>query len=393
MEIRLKDVSISVDDLENRKIGGYINVTNRESEVMYSKQRGKYFKEVMNQGVFQDAITTNRSIPLLLEHDYTRQLADTGSGTLELREDNIGLRFDAVIKDDELYQRIKDGKINSCSFGFSVLDDRYEPINPRLEKRFVNRIRLDEVSLVSNPAYIGSLCETRALEQELRELEETQGEERKADMPNTTQDKKKKQEETTSNGVADLMKADLQMDVMEDEAELQAKKKVYGGQRASEVDELMKKKAQMEAEEEKMDMAEDEAELQAKKKMLSGTRDLDTDLIRSIVREVMSEMRAIEEERAKEEETRATEEVVVEEPKAEETTEEVVEEVKEDRAGCMSKKKLVREAEEERAITEEATEVEETTVEEEVKTEETSQRSLNTDIFKMQLELLKLKNS
>ena len=294
MEIRLRDVTISVDDLENRKIGGYINVTNRESEVMYSKKRGMYFKEIMQPGVFKDAIDNNKNIPLLLEHDHGKQLADLRSGTLELREDNIGLRFDAVINDDDVYRNIKDGKINSCSFGFSVLEDSFEPINSKLEKRFVRKIKLDEVSLVENPAYIGSLCETRALEEELREeeLAKTLSEERKDSMPKTNDTKKK---ELTAE---DLMKADMQMDMAEDQAELEAKKKLYGNRASSEMDELMKKKAQVEMEEEKMDMAEDEAELQAKKKMLDNMskRELDADLIRSIVREVVAELRAIAEE-------------------------------------------------------------------------------------------------
>lgn len=371
MEIRLRDIAISVDDLENRKIGGYINVTNRESEVMYSKKRGKYFKEVMRSGVFKDALGGDKNIPLLLEHDYEKQLADLRSGTLELREDNIGLRFDAVLTDDEVYQRVKDGKINSCSFGFSVIDDTYEPINSKLEKRFVSKIILDEVSLVSNPAYIGSLCETRALEEELREeeLAKSQSEERKADMPNTTDAKKK---ELTAE---DLMKADMQMDMAEDQAELEAKKKLYGNRASSEMDELMKKKAQMEIEEEKMDMAEDEAELQAKKKMLGdmSKRELDTDLIRSIVREVVAELRAIaEEERAKEKSESATEEEVKKEEKV--ADEEKKEEVETD----------------EEVSTDENVLVENTTENE--KDNATSKRSLeDSRLLKMKLELLKLK--
>lgn len=331
MEIRLRDVMISADDLENRKIGGYINVTNRESEVLYSKRRGMYFKEIMQPGVFQDAIANNKNIPLLLEHDYGKQLADLRSGTLELREDNIGLRFDAVITDDEVYNRVKDGKINSCSFGFSVLEDSYEPINSKLEKRFVKKIRLDEVSLVENPAYIGSLCETRALEEELRQEElENSNEERKVDMP-TTKDTKKK--ELTAE---DLIKADMQMDMAEDEAELQAKKKLYDNRATSEMDELIKKKAQMEMEEEKMDMAEDEAELQAKKKMLGdmSKRELDTDLIRSIVREVVAELRAIaEEEKKADKETEVINEEVTEEVSTEEnvSVEKTAEEEKEEK--------------------------------------------------------------
>lgn len=165
MKCMLSNISFSTNENE-RKIGGYINVTNRESEILFSRRRGKHFKEVMESGTFQDSINDGRNIPLLLEHDYGKQLADTGSGTLSLREDQIGLRFDAVINDEEVYRKIQNGEINSCSFGFNVLSEKVEPINGNLEKRYIKKIRLNEVSLVSNPAYKGSLCETRALETE-----------------------------------------------------------------------------------------------------------------------------------------------------------------------------------------------------------------------------------
>lgn len=170
MEFRIKDVQL--DHSEDRKIGGYVNVTERESETLYSQQRGKWFKEVMKKGVFERALAKNQSIPCLLEHNWDKELAHTSKGTLELREDNIGLRFDAIITDDEVYEQIRSGAINSCSFGFTVEEQDFEDINSRFEKRYVHEINLKEISLVKNPAYVGSLVESRNLEMALREDEE-----------------------------------------------------------------------------------------------------------------------------------------------------------------------------------------------------------------------------
>ena len=170
MEFRIKDVQL--DHSEDRKIGGYVHVTERESETLYSQQSGKWIKEVMKKGVFERALAKNQSIPCLLEHNWDRELAHTSKGTLELREDNIGLRFDAIITDDEVYEQIRSGAINSCSFGFTVEEQDFEDINSRFEKRYVHEINLKEISLVKNPAYVGSLVESRNLEMALREDEE-----------------------------------------------------------------------------------------------------------------------------------------------------------------------------------------------------------------------------
>ena len=170
MEFRIKDVKL--DHSADRKIGGYVNVTERESETLYSQQRGKWFKEVMKKGVFERALAKNQSIPCLLEHNWDKELAHTDKGTLELREDNIGLRFDAIITDDEVYEQIRSGAINSCSFGFTVEEQDFENVNSRFEKRYVHEINLKEISLVKNPAYVGSLVESRNLEMALREDEE-----------------------------------------------------------------------------------------------------------------------------------------------------------------------------------------------------------------------------
>ena len=66
----------------------------------------------MKAGVFTRALQKNDSIPMLLEHDWDRQVAHTSNGTLELREDNIGLRFDAVV-DEETFSEIQQRNIKS----------------------------------------------------------------------------------------------------------------------------------------------------------------------------------------------------------------------------------------------------------------------------------------
>ena len=162
MEYRIKDVNLQAEDDGLMKVGGYINVTERESEMLYSKRKRKWFKEVMKRGVFQRAIEKAREIPLLFEHNWEKCLATTGDSTLTLKEDNVGLKFEAIIEDRSVYEQVKSGAINSCSFGFRALEEVVEPIDSRLERRFVSDIELLEVSLVSNPAYVGSLAEVRA---------------------------------------------------------------------------------------------------------------------------------------------------------------------------------------------------------------------------------------
>lgn len=169
MEIRLKDIKLDYNS-EQRKLGGYINVVERASETLYSKQRGKWFKETIKAGTFTRALQKNDSIPMLLEHDWDRQIAHTANGTLELREDAIGLRFDAIV-DEDTFNEIQRRNITSCSFGMKVNEQEFESINPKMEKRYISNIDLFEVSLVANPAYVGSLVEQRNMEKALEDME------------------------------------------------------------------------------------------------------------------------------------------------------------------------------------------------------------------------------
>ena len=177
MEIRLKTLDIECRDDGSYKIGGYVNVTERESELLYSAKRSKWFNEVVKQGAFKRSLSSGREIPLLLEHDYDKRLADT-SNTLTLVEDQIGLRFDAEIRDKDVYDKVRSKQINNCSFGFRPIEQEFEDVSDVREKRYLKDIELLEISLVENPAYAGSLVEVRNMNahieaEQIEKIEET----------------------------------------------------------------------------------------------------------------------------------------------------------------------------------------------------------------------------
>ena len=138
------------------KIGGYINVTNRDSKILKDKN-GKSFIEQVQEGVFKEALNDAkieaREIPLLYRH---KELIVKNP---EIREDHIGLRFDAEV-DMETYNKVKDENLQ-CSFGFTPLKQKVEDISKNLYRRTLEKIKLLEVTITPNPAYTGSLVEIR----------------------------------------------------------------------------------------------------------------------------------------------------------------------------------------------------------------------------------------
>lgn len=232
MEFRIKGCQLQADEDGLLKIGGYINVTERESEMLFNKRSGKWFKEVMRKGVFQKAIDKAKGIPLLFEHNWSKQLASTDEGNLTLKEDNIGLRFDAVIDDVSVYEQVKAGIINSCSFGFRALQEEIESVNNKFEKRFVSAIELLEVSLVKNPAYVGSLCESRSYEEELQEEKDKQVIE---DEPKK-EDLDEKIEEEIAEGKLEGEKDEEKCEALAEEADEKAEEENSESKEETEVD-------------------------------------------------------------------------------------------------------------------------------------------------------------
>lgn len=116
------------------------------------------FVETISPQALKDADLSD--VRCLIDHDSSKVLGRTTSDTLKLKVDDTGLYFRCQLPDTsysrDLYENIRLGNINQCSFGF-ILDEDGDTIEKRddgLFKRTLNKIRsLFDVSVVTYPAY------------------------------------------------------------------------------------------------------------------------------------------------------------------------------------------------------------------------------------------------
>jgi HK97 family phage prohead protease len=113
------------------------------------------FTETIKPGAFAQSLRSGGDILALLDHDQSKLLARTRSGTLKLNEDSRGLQFSIDVPDtsigNDVLELAKRGDIGGMSFGFSVAKDG-ERWNG--SKRELHSVNLLEVSVVSSwPAY------------------------------------------------------------------------------------------------------------------------------------------------------------------------------------------------------------------------------------------------
>ena len=147
-------------------ITGYVNAIERYSKPIRENVRGKIrtFIERIKAGVFKTALKRNDDVKVLLNHDHDRVLATTKDGSAKLEEDNIGLRAEVTITDEEVVEKARNNQLVGWSFGFCANSDEIgmEGIN---ETRTVTDLDLIEVSILDDtksPAYYGTSIEARA---------------------------------------------------------------------------------------------------------------------------------------------------------------------------------------------------------------------------------------
>lgn len=112
--------------------------------------------ETIAQGAFRE--TLDRDIRALIDHESRLVLGRTAAGTLELREDETGLWGRVKINPNDqdamnLYERVKRGDVDQCSFGFDILDEETETLDNGGVRWTIKKVRLYEVSVVTFPAY------------------------------------------------------------------------------------------------------------------------------------------------------------------------------------------------------------------------------------------------
>ena len=147
---------------DGARITGYVNVTEKKSRPVITL-RGKVIEEIEPRA-FAEAISRAGNITVTVDHDKSHIYASTDDGTVTLKEDAIGLHADVLIKDKDLIELAKKGKIRGWSFGMYNVKDSMEERADDLPIRHIKALDLDHLTLVvkKSPIYSATSVELRA---------------------------------------------------------------------------------------------------------------------------------------------------------------------------------------------------------------------------------------
>lgn len=141
---------------DKRMISGYAAKFEVKSRLL--AEGGKVFNEVLRAGAFKD-VTAN-DVYLTFNHNRDQVYARTINNTLTLTEDEVGLRFDAVLNDttgaQDLFKMIERGDVFENSFAFMVDKEgqQWSRSANGDNIRQISRIsKLIDVSVVTHAAY------------------------------------------------------------------------------------------------------------------------------------------------------------------------------------------------------------------------------------------------
>ena len=130
-------------------ISGYFSVFNSAYEIFPGAT------ESIAETAFDEALSDD--IRALVNHDSTLVLGRNKAGTLVLKTDARGLWGDIKVNQNDqdamnLYERVKRGDVDQCSFGFDILDEEFEDRGNTVHWT-IRKVKLYEVSVVTFPAY------------------------------------------------------------------------------------------------------------------------------------------------------------------------------------------------------------------------------------------------
>lgn len=142
-------------------IEGYFAVFNQETE-LWPGAREELAPEAFNE-------TLGNDVRALINHDTTLVLGRNKSGTLELKADSHGLWGRVKINPNDMdavnmYERVKRGDVDQCSFGFNILQEDTEFRDDGGVKWTIRKVDLHEVSVCTFPAYAATGVQARKAE-------------------------------------------------------------------------------------------------------------------------------------------------------------------------------------------------------------------------------------
>ena len=138
-------------------ISGYFAVFGSEYELWPGAS------ESVDPHAFDEALDDD--IRCLINHDTRLVLGRNIAGTLQLRVEGKGLWGEVKINPNDqdavnVYERVKRGDVNQCSFGFDIVAEEFEDRGDSVHWT-IKAVKLYEVSVVTFPAYEETGVEAR----------------------------------------------------------------------------------------------------------------------------------------------------------------------------------------------------------------------------------------
>lgn len=145
---------------------GYAALYNVRSKLLYNQ-----FYEIIERGAFDEVVSRkDLDVVAVPNHRHDLVVARTANGTLELKSDDTGLFFRAVLNDTsdaiDLYKRVQRGDIFQNSFAFMPAKDGYraEKTEEGTDLYVVTKVEtLRDISPVTFPAYAETSLSAREL--------------------------------------------------------------------------------------------------------------------------------------------------------------------------------------------------------------------------------------
>ena len=153
--LQIEDIEFRSDDKKPKKIKGYAMKWNALSEDLGG------FVEKFEPGAFARSIRKNNQLSFF-NHNRDIVLGSTNAGTLELVEDDVGLRFSLELPDtahgNDVGYLIKRGDVKGVSVGFNVPEEGEDWDMSGIENgkpaiRTVTEANLIEISPTHSPAF------------------------------------------------------------------------------------------------------------------------------------------------------------------------------------------------------------------------------------------------
>lgn len=151
------------DEVVERVIEGYFVVFNSETELFPGA-----FEEIAPTA-FNNSLSND--VRALINHNDGLVLGRNKANTLDLKIDSRGLWGSIKVNENDsdavnLYERVKRGDVDQCSFGFRIIKEEEEYRDDGTIKWTVIEADLREVSVVTFPAYKDTSVHARKKQKE-----------------------------------------------------------------------------------------------------------------------------------------------------------------------------------------------------------------------------------